>query len=242
MRLLTRQYATTIFQQYLNLNATNARVLSACMTLMQVFGGTLAFVTIDRLGRRPLMLYSAAVMCICMALLAGCTSPGIPLGGTVVACIALFIFQFTFTVGYAGLTYLYAAEIAPLPLRAAISAVSTAAVWVFNFLLAEVTPVGFNTIGNRYYIVFVCTNAAIVPTIYFFFPETKGRTLEEIDEIFLQSKSILDPPRVARSLPAMHLADVHPEGTQSKNDSDRIEDVKIHENGHENGNGVNGKN
>ena len=52
-------------------------------------------------------------------------------------------------------------------------------------------------------------NAAIVPTVYFLFPETNGRTLEEIDEIFLQSRSIFDPPRIARSLPRMHVAEAH---------------------------------
>jgi hypothetical protein len=98
------------------------------------------------------------------------------------------------------LTFLYAAEMAPLQIRATVSAVATATVWVFNFLLAEVTPVGFATIGSRYYIVFAVFNAAIVPSVYFFFPETKGRSLEEIDEIFAQSNSIFDPPRVARRM------------------------------------------
>lgn len=80
---------------------------------------------------------------------------------------------------------------------------------MFNFLLAEVTPVGFDTISWRYYIIFAVLNAAIVPVVYFCFPETNGRSLEEIDEIFLQSKSIFDPPRIARSLPRMHVGDTH---------------------------------
>jgi hypothetical protein len=41
----------------------------------------------------------------------------------------------------------------------------------------------------------------------YFFPETNGRSLEEIDEIFVQSRSIFDPPRLARSLPKMHVVD-----------------------------------
>lgn len=211
-------YATTIFQDFLGMDPVQARILSACMTLTQPFGGLLASFTIERLGRRPLMLWSAGVMGACMAILAGTISvPNNP-HAMVAATVFLFVFQFTFTVGYAGLTYLYAAEIAPLQLRAAISAVATAAVWTFNFLLAEVTPVGFNTIGYRYYIIFAIFNACIVPTIYFFYPETKGRTLEEIDEIFVQSKSIFDPPRIARTLPRMqnlHVSDAEAEPRSS---------------------------
>jgi hypothetical protein len=89
---------------------------------------------------------------------------------------------------------------APLQVRAAVSAVSTATVWVFNFLLAEITPVGFSSIGSNYYIIFACINACIVPAVYFFFPETKGCSLEDIDEIFIRSKSIWDPPKVARQM------------------------------------------
>ncbi|KAE8146785.1 general substrate transporter [Aspergillus avenaceus] len=204
---LTTIYATIIFEQYLKLNATQSRILAASMCLTQPLGGFLAFFTIDRLGRRVLMLWSAALMSACMAILAGTSSVTDNTGTLVAAVVFLFIFQFIFTVGYSGLTFLYATEVAPLQLRAAISAVSTAAVWIFNFLLAEVTPVGFNTISYRYYIIFAVINAAIVPVVYFFFPETNGRTLEEIDEIFLRSRSVLDPPRLARTLPKMHLAE-----------------------------------
>ncbi|RAH49720.1 putative MFS sugar transporter [Aspergillus brunneoviolaceus CBS 621.78] len=202
-------YATTIFEQYLGLDALQSRVLAAAMCLTQPLGGFLAFFTIDRLGRRVLMLWSAAGMSVSMAILAGTTSLPDNTAALVVAVIFLFVFEFIFTVGYSGLTFLYATEVAPLQLRAAISAVSTAAVWTFNFLLAEVTPVGFDTVSWRYYIIFAVLNAAIVPTVYFFFPETNGRSLEEIDEIFMQSKSVLDPPRLARTLPRMlHVADV----------------------------------
>jgi hypothetical protein len=68
-------------------------------------------------------------------------------------------------------------------------------------VIAEVTPVGFSTIGYKYYIIYAAINAFSVIVFYFFYPETKGRTLEEIDEIFVQSKTIFDPVRIARELP-----------------------------------------
>ena len=71
---LITYYATTIFEQYLGMDAVKSRILAAAMGLMQPFGGYLAYYTIDRLGRRPLMLWSAGAMAICMAGLAGTTS------------------------------------------------------------------------------------------------------------------------------------------------------------------------
>ncbi|KAJ5692653.1 hypothetical protein N7462_002076 [Penicillium macrosclerotiorum] len=225
---LITYYATTIFQQYLGLDAVKARILAAAMGLMQPLGGFLAFTTIDRLGRRPLMLWSAGAMAICMAILAGTTSQKGNTGALVVAVIFLYAFQFIFTVGYSGLTFLYAAEMAPLQIRAAVSAVSTATVWSFNFLLAQVTPVGFSTIENRYYIIFAVINAAIVPAVYFFFPETKGRSLEEIDEIFSRSKNIFDPPRIAREMQKMQIGEAHSESGYNTGSNDEAvkEDIK----------------
>lgn len=200
---LISMYALTIFQEYLGLDPIKSRILAACMCIMQPLGGCLAYYIIDRLGRRPLMIGSALAMCASMAILGGTTSVTNNTGALVVAVVFLFAFQFVYAGGFSGLAFLYATEVAPLQLRAAISAVSTAVFWVFNFMLAEVTPLGFNTLHYKYYIIFAAINAVIVPTAFFFFPETSGRSLEEIDEIFLQSKIIFDPPRIARRLPKM---------------------------------------
>ena len=56
---------------------------------------------------------------------------------------------------------------------------------MWNFFIVMMTPILINNIGWRSYIIFTCTNAAFVPIIYFFYPETSNIYLEDIDKIFL---------------------------------------------------------
>jgi hypothetical protein len=55
---------------------------------------------------------------------------------------------------------------------------------IFNFMVVMVTPPAFASIGYNTYTVFACINAFMVPCVYFFYPETAGRSLEEMDDIF----------------------------------------------------------
>ncbi|RFU82119.1 sugar transporter stl1 [Trichoderma arundinaceum] len=53
-----------------------------------------------------------------------------------------------------------------------------------------VAPTALETIGYKYYIVFCVVCATIPPVVCFFFPETMGQNLEDIERIFQESKSI----------------------------------------------------
>jgi hypothetical protein len=66
--------------------------------------------------------------------------------------------------------------------------------------------VAFTDIKYQYFIIYAATNAAAVPIVYFLFPETNNRSLEELDEIFAPSKSIFDTVRVAKRLPKRRLS------------------------------------
>ena len=67
-----------------------------------------------------------------------------------------------------------------------------------------ITPVAFQNIKWATYLIFAVINALIVPTVYFFFPETAYRSLEEMDSIFQEVKGFkgaFDVVRVAREMP-----------------------------------------
>lgn len=196
-------YATAIFQEKLAFGATNARILAAAMASCQVIGGMVAFWLIERAGRRQLMLCSAMGMAICMSVLAATTAYQDSQSALIAAAVFLYLYNLIYPIGFLGLPLLYAAEVSPLHLRAAISGLANSVLWLSNFLVVEVTPVAFNNIGYRYYIVYAVINAAIAGIVYLCFPETTGLSLEEIDEVFRQSQGILDPPKIARKRLAM---------------------------------------
>ncbi|KAL1590275.1 hypothetical protein WHR41_01384 [Cladosporium halotolerans] len=71
-------------------------------------------------------------------------------------------------------------------------------------MVVMVCPVAFESIGYKTYIVFAVINAFMVPSVYFFYPETAGRSLEEMDEIFHRVsgfKGAFDVVKVAREMP-----------------------------------------
>ena len=153
------------------------------------------------------MLFSATSMSICFACLTGTVSNPKDNSTLKVAVFFAYLYYFVYVLGFLGIPFLYASEIAPVHLRAAVCGISTAVSWLFNFLVAEVTPVAFTDIGYKYFIVYCIINAICVPVVYFFYPETAGRSLEELDEIFTSSKSIFDTVSVAKRLPYRDLND-----------------------------------
>jgi len=206
-------YIDVIFQQDLGLSAQDASILGAAVFLWAAVTSPIGVLTVDRLGRRKLMMIAALGMGVSMAILSGTVSQSNNRAAIIVAGTFIFVFIGFFPVGFLGLTFLYASEISPLSHRVPITSISTGTAWLFNFVIAEITPVGFANLGSRYYIVYAVFNfCLLLPGVYFFFPETSGRSLEEVDEIFLKSKSIFDTVRVAKALPKdYHLP--HEEGT-----------------------------
>ena len=61
----------------------------------------------------------------------------------------------------------------------------------------EITPISIKSIGYRTYIYFAVFNACFIPLIYFFYPESAGLTLENIDYLFTGEKVLLHYPEVS---------------------------------------------
>ncbi|OLN96646.1 putative glucose transporter rco-3-like protein 1 [Colletotrichum chlorophyti] len=182
----------------------NTFLISLVFTLVNVCSTPLSFWTVERFGRRTILLWGATGMLICQFLVAiiGVTvgfnhtypdpeNPDVSLARNVpavnaqIAFIAIFIFWFASTWGPGA--WILIGEVFPLPIRSRGVALSTASNWLWNTIIAVITPymVG-KTRGDLKSSVFfvwgsLCT-CALVYT-YFLVPETKGLSLEQVDKM-----------------------------------------------------------
>nr|OQO27486.1 hypothetical protein B0A51_06201 [Rachicladosporium sp. CCFEE 5018] len=196
-------YAATIFENNIGLGSFTSRLLAALNGTEYFVASWVAIFIIEKVGRRKLMLFGAAGQALSMAVLAGTTSHVSKSSG-IAAAVFLFVFNSFFAVGWLGMTWLVPAEITPLSIRAPANAIATTGNWIWNFMVVMVTPVAFAAIGYKTYIIFAVINAFMVPTVYFFYPETAYRSLEEMDEIFQEAqglKGIFTVVKIAKHKP-----------------------------------------
>ncbi|EIN05365.1 general substrate transporter [Punctularia strigosozonata HHB-11173 SS5] len=160
-----------------------------------------AIIYIDRWGRRPMLLIGTCLMGFWLMLVGGLqgrfghwgtvdNSPVWVIDGhksvtrAVIVCSYLFVCSFAITMG--PVSWTYPAEIFPMRVRSKAVSLATATNWAFNFALAWAVPPGLQNIAYKTYFIFGTFNFAAMIHIFFCFPETAGRTLEEVEEIFDQ--------------------------------------------------------
>jgi Sugar (and other) transporter. len=138
---------------------------------------------IDSVGRRRLFLIGSVGQCLSMVITFSCliNRQAASARG---AAVGLFTYIAFFGATWLALPWLYPAEINPVKTRGKANAVSTCTNWLFNFLVVMVTPIMVAKIGWGTYLFFAAVNICFIPVIYFFYPETSRRSLEEIDIIF----------------------------------------------------------
>ncbi|KAH6880049.1 general substrate transporter [Thelonectria olida] len=195
-------YATILFQNNLGMSSEMSRILSGGALTWKFLSSFIAFFAIDRFGRRAVFMVSGVGMAVCMIVLAISTSFGKDDRAAMIAAgCFLYLYNTFVPIGFLGANFLYCAEVAPIRLRMAMSSISTANHWLWNFVVVMVTPVAIESIGWRYYLVFGVIAACIPVSVYFLFPETMGRNLEEIELLFKDSPSMWSTVKFAKNRP-----------------------------------------
>jgi MFS family permease len=110
----------------------------------------------------------------------------------IVVVVCLFTFFFHYDIAYTPLLMGYSTEILPYSIRSKGLTCELLSIYGSLVIAAFVNPIGLENIGWRYYIVFCCFLVVFLGITYFYFPETRGYSLEEIAQVFDGPKEVAE--------------------------------------------------
>jgi len=180
-------YAPEIFKS-MGSGTDSALLQTIIVGIINLSFTVLAIMTVDKFGRKPLLITGASVMAVSMLGLGTSFSQGLP-GGL------KLVFMLTYTAGFAmswgPVCWVMLAEIFPNSVRSSVMSIAVAAQWVSNFLISWTFPimdknetlVGMFNHGFSYW---VYGGLAVLAAIFVWkrLPETKGKTLEDMEKLW----------------------------------------------------------
>lgn len=196
-------YSTLLFENNLNMEHKMAMIIGGVFSTVYALATIPSFVMVEKVGRRNLFLLgflgqglSFVITMACLIKETDENAKGAAVG------IFLFIIFFAFTT--LPLPWIYPPEINPLRTRTMAASASTCTNWINNFAVVMFTPVFAERSAWGLYLFFALVNFAAIPFAYFFYVETAGRDLEEVDVIFAKAHVEKKWPfKVAQELPKL---------------------------------------
>ncbi|CBX98280.1 hypothetical protein IAQ61_010377 [Plenodomus lingam] len=195
-------YAPSLFET-LGQDYEMQLLLSGIINCTQLVGVATSLWTMDRFGRRPLLLSGSGLMFICHLIISvlvgkfGDNWEKYKDEGWV-AVAFLFFYMFSFGATWGPVPWAMPSEIFPSSLRAKGVALSTCSNWFNNFVIGLITPPLVQNTGYGAYTFFAVFCLLGLVFTWFFVPETTGKTLEEMDKVFGDVSSEAEEQRKAR--------------------------------------------
>ncbi|TKA61406.1 hypothetical protein B0A49_10455 [Cryomyces minteri] len=190
-------YFGTVFFQSLG-SIKNPFLISLITTLVNVCSTPLSFWMVERFGRRFILIYGAAGMIIAQFIVGiiGVTAGAPSKNNTsavsaMIAFICINIFFFATTWGPAA--WVIVGEVFPLTIRSRGVGLSTASNWFWNCIIGVITPYlvgtgkGQANLGAKIFFMWGALCCVSFSFAYFFVPETKGLSLEQVDKMLEES-------------------------------------------------------
>jgi sugar porter (SP) family MFS transporter len=185
-------FGTTFFQELGTIS--NPFLIGLITTLVNVCTTPISFYTVERFGRRTILIWGALGMLICEFIVAiiGVTAGRLEEHNTsavsaMIAFICIYIAFFATTWGPGA--WVLIGEIFPLPIRSRGVGLSTASNWLWNCIIAVITPYlvgkdkGEANLGAKVFFLWGSLCTACFVYAYILIPETKGLSLEQVDRM-----------------------------------------------------------
>ncbi|OQO15232.1 hypothetical protein B0A48_00615 [Cryoendolithus antarcticus] len=185
------QYFSPQIYAQIGIPTSQSLLFNGVNAIIALLGTTVCILIIERVGRRSLEIYGAAIMCITFlinAILIQKFPASAPSTGAHWAFVALtWLFNFVFFVTSGPLSWAIPAELFGNAMRMKGVSLGGMTSFAFNTMIGQVTPIAVSAIGWQYYIVFIVCNATNGIFLWAFLPETTGLNLEDMDELFEES-------------------------------------------------------
>lgn len=222
-------YSPTLFGT-MGLDLDMQLIMSGILNILQLAGVFTSVWTIDRFGRKPMLLIGSVVALICLVIITilvatysddwashrvqGWTSVGL-----------LLFYMLGFGASWTSIPWAVPAEVFPSSLRAKGVSISTCSStfyrpesydliqptnnfnsidWINNFIIGLITPPLVQNTGYGAYIFFAVFCLLSFVYVWFFVPETRGCTLEKMDEVFKDNRAAHDIELKTRTLRAVY--------------------------------------
>ncbi|TKA29233.1 hypothetical protein B0A50_03743 [Salinomyces thailandicus] len=180
-------YGTTIFDGVGLNNSYVAQIILGTVNVVCTFGG---LYVVQKSGRRKALMVGAGWMMMCFLIysfvghfLLNAGKETKTAGNVLIVFSCLFIVAFATTWG--PLVWAVVAELYPARYRAPCMALATTSNWLWNFLMSFFTEFITGAIDYLYGLVFAGCCAALIFVVFFFVIESKDRSLEEIDTMYM---------------------------------------------------------
>ncbi|KAI1625143.1 general substrate transporter [Exophiala viscosa] len=228
---VVNNYATVIYSS-MGFGAKDQLILACGWISVSIFGNLGGALVVDRLGRKPLMLWAFIGCCCCLtleaAMVARYAAEGTNKVGLGFALFASYSFSVFYTPGIDCNNAIFLGELFPNHIRAKGVTLCLVVYACIDLVYLQVAPTAFERVGWKFYLLFIILCAIGAVWAWLFVPETKGVPLEEMAAIFG------DPEDVVIYLREVHVDHtnnelvVEPHADDEKASIQRVEESHVH--------------
>ena len=176
-------YAPRIFE---NAGAEGGGMMqTVIMGIVNIVFTLVAIFTVDRFGRKPLLIIGSIGMAVGAFAVAMCDSMGIK---GIVPVLSVIVYAAFFMMSWGPICWVLISEIFPNTIRGKAVAIAVAFQWIFNYIISSTFPALYDFSPMFAYSLYgiICVAAAFF--VWRWVPETKGKTLEDMSKLWRKNK------------------------------------------------------
>ena len=194
-------YLPSILQTVGITSSSQQLLMNALNNVFSFLGGICGTFFVDKAGRRPMLLWGVFLtgfIYVPINVLAGLADGHIGKSSGYAFIAMMFLYGIVISFTWTPLQALYPAEILQTDIRAKGLAAEKTLSGVASFINLYATPIALRNIGWKMYTIFLALHCVHWVLMYFVTVETKGRSLEELEEIFEDPKPVKRSKQISR--------------------------------------------